>query len=137
MKGQYKAVAGIIRRAFLKHGDHAPILEIQDQLSDLFFKHDVKFDVHQFYEDCHRDTRYERKTHTFRLTYKAYRGAPYAACLIEAKDVNEANKKLIKRLGGCWSISRISMQCEATTASGAPCQKFSGEEFCAAHRRNQ
>jgi hypothetical protein len=74
---------------------------------------------------------------TFRITFKQHQNSPHQTDLVEANDVSVARQKLIESYGGLFSIRSVSMQCEATTKTGNPCQRFSGDRLCASHRNWQ
>jgi hypothetical protein len=69
---------------------------------------------------------------SFRIKYRLFRGAEYAARVIDAPDLNAA----LKELGSVWSIGAVSLLCAGNKADGEPCSRFSSDEFCCeAHGR--
>jgi hypothetical protein len=74
----------------------------------------------------------------FRIIYKPDRRSEYVARIISARSASEAMAKVVSStiLGGYWTIRSITVQCEGTTKTGEPCQRFTHNEFCCeAHER--
>jgi hypothetical protein len=65
---------------------------------------------------------------TFRITYRAERGAPAQACTIEAIDYYAA----LRALGRVYSIVRASQRCEGQTPDGQ-CRAWTHTTLCHNH----